>query len=66
MINVGEWLTIKTLYIKSYSIKKISRLLHKSINTIGKYLKNNNNPEYAKTEKYIPKTNNHNMKKRSY
>ena len=53
---MDEWITIKTLYNKGYSIRKIAKTLHKSRNTIRKYIKENNAPKYTKTEKYITKS----------
>ena len=56
VVTMDEWITIKTLYNKGYSIRKIAKTLHKSRNTIRKYLKDSNIPKYTKTEKYITKS----------
>lgn len=51
MIRVDEWASIKILWEKGNSIKKISKLLKMSRNTVRKALRNESFKEYAGEEK---------------
>jgi len=56
MITVNEWASIKILSEKGHSIKKISRLLKMSRNTVRKAIRSQGYKEYAGREKSVIKS----------
>ena len=55
MITLEERMLIEIMYKQGYSKKRIARELGVSINTVRKYLKNENNPVYTKRPKKVMK-----------